>query len=259
MPHQNADTELEVEAYSIAIIGKGNFGSALARLFNKYVPQYEVLQLDKSPDSEAILGIEEVQRCDAIIPAVPLSKFEVVIEQIKPLIKPGTMVIDVCTTSCYPAEIMQKHFPQHVHLLSTHPLFGPESLETAGWDLTGLNLVIWPLRMPEAVYNTISKDLEKTGINVIHKSPEEHDRTLAESQFLSLLVGALLEKLDIQSTAMNTRSFDELLDVKATTRNDYHILLDVFRYNPYCAPKLNEVLETIGTLGNQLQAYIKQP
>ncbi len=153
---------------------------------------------------------------------------------------------------------MQKHLPSSIHLLSTHPLFGPESLETAKWDLTGLNLVIWPLRMPKSVYEVISNELEKTGINVIHKSPEEHDQTQAESQFLSLLVGALLEKLDIQSTAMNTRSFDELLDVKATTRNDYHILLDVFRYNPYCKSKLDEVLKTIGTLGNQLRDYVKQ-
>ncbi len=68
----------------IAIIGKGNFGSALARLFHKYVPQYEVLQLDKSPDSEEIEGLKEIRQCDVIFPAVPLSKLEIVIEQIKP-------------------------------------------------------------------------------------------------------------------------------------------------------------------------------
>lgn len=247
-----------MDTYRIAIIGKGNFGSALERLFRKYATQYEILQLDKSPDSETIENVEQLQHCNAVIPAVPLSKFEVVINQIKSLIKPGSLVIDVCTTSCYPAEVMKKHLPESVHLMSTHPLFGPESLETAGWDLTGLNLVIWPLRMPEAVYESISQALTKTGINVIHKSPEEHDQTLAESQFLSLLVGALLEKLDIQSTAMNTRSFDELLDVKATTRNDYHILLDVFRFNPYCKPKLDEVLNTIDALGKQLTDYVEK-
>ncbi|MGH1365565.1 MAG: prephenate dehydrogenase/arogenate dehydrogenase family protein [Calditrichia bacterium] len=240
----------------IAIVGKGNFGRGLQQLLNSYAPQFDIIMLDKLPDSELIGDLDVIKTCKVVIPAVPLSKFENVTQQISEVVQPGSIVIDVCTTKYYPATVMERLLPKSVDLIASHPLFGPESLRMANWNLTGLNLVIWPLRITDERFVAIEDALKATGMNIVRKSPEDHDKTLADSQFLSLLVGALLERLDITSSEMNTRSFDELLDVKETTRNDYHILLDVFRYNPFCKPKLTEVLKTVNSLGDSLRNYL---
>ena len=76
---------------------------------------------------------------------------------------------------------------------------------------------------------------------------------MARSQFLSLLIGAVLVRMDIQSTEMNTRSFDELLDVRDTTCHDYGILRDVFRFNSACDATLAELEKTLGDIGAELR------
>ena len=239
----------------IAIVGAGNFGRALARLIEMYAPQHTVFLTDRQADSETIAGLNELAGQDVIIPAVPISKFEGVIRQLATVIDAQATVVDICTIKEYSVRIMRAHLPSSVQLIASHPLFGPESLAAAGWQLAGLNLVLWPERFPEERFAVLLKELSAMGLKVIRRSPEAHDRTLARSQFLSLFTGALLSKMNIESTDMNTRSFDELLDVRDTTRHDYQILLDVFKYNPYCDPVLASLLDTVTAVSADLRKH----
>lgn len=239
---------------TIAIIGAGKFGAALHRLLTRYAPDVPVLVIDLLPGGDRLPDLPRLSRCEVVIPAVPISAFASVLGQIAPHLRKDALVIDVCTVKHYPTEQMIQLLPASVDLISSHPLFGPESLASAGWNLAGLNLVLWPTRIPRARFDALLDALRPTGLNLIELSPEEHDRILADSQFLSLLVGNLLTRLDIRSTAMNTRSFDELLDVRATTANDFAILRDVFRYNPYCAPVLERLRATFAALVDDLNA-----
>lgn len=225
----------------ITIIGAGNFGSALQRLFSIYAADLTVHMTDRQGDSDRVARPELISASKVVIPAVPISQFESVLRQIAPLLSPETIVVDVCTIKEFSEGRMKEILPEDCYLIASHPLFGPESLAAAGWQLKNLNLVIWPTRIPAGLFQKIMVGLKATGLNIIEKSPADHDRTLARSQFLSLLIGAALVKMDIQPTPMNTRSFDELLDVKATTCNDYHILLDVFRHNHHCDQALEDL------------------
>ena len=237
----------------IAVIGRGNFGRALLRLLNTHLADWETESLDKAPDSSRIPNIDILRRARVVIPAVPIASFGEVLRQIAPFLQPGTIVIDVCTIKAHTARQMHSLLPEHVELIACHPLFGPESLAAAGWQLKGLNLVIWAERIQAERYDRIREGLRDLGLNVIELSPQDHDRILARSQFLSLLIGAVLVRMDIQSTEMNTRSFDELLDVRDTTCHDYGILRDVFRFNSACDATLAELEKTLGDIGAELR------
>ena len=243
-----------MKSLDIAIIGAGNFGGALLRLFARYGSGHRTRVFDKLPDSDAIADVEALCEFDVIIPAVPIDKFESVIRHILPHIQSGCTIVDVCTIKEHSAAVLEKLLPAEVNYIATHPLFGPESLAGNQWNLSGLKLMYWPCRVDDAVSEKIVEILRATGLSVIEMTPAVHDETLARSQFLSLLVGALLVKMDIKSTAMNTRSFDELLDVKATTRHDFGILLDVFKYNGHCADVLDELQETLTEIVEALRA-----
>ncbi len=238
----------------VAVIGTGNFGQALLKLFDRYGSGHYTAAFDKMPDSDTIGDVERLGEFDVVIPAVPIDKFAMVMQQIAPHLSPGTTVVDVCTIKDHSSAALAAILPENIFYVATHPLFGPESLSANQWNLTGLKLMYWPSRIDASVSERIVQVLEATGLEVVIMTPEMHDKTMARSQFLSLLVGALLVRMDVSSTAMNTRSFDELLDVKATTRHDFGILLDVFKYNEHCSDVLVELQDTLQEIVDALQS-----
>ncbi len=216
----------------IAIIGAGKFGRAVARLLDKYLPGVSYALFDREANEAVRTNLEDIRQCKWVIPAVPISAFAAVLKRIALLLPPGSTVVDVCTVKKYPVRKMQEILPETVQLVASHPLFGPETLERRGYDLAGLPFVIWPARVADAKYQKLKRGLKKTGLNVLEMPPEEHDRLMARSQFITLLTGNLLKRLNLQPTPIDTYSFSTLLEVCAVTGDDFEILRDVYRFNP---------------------------
>ena len=137
---------------SIAIIGQGAFGRALAKLFDRYVPDVKHAFFDRQTNSELIAEVSRLADYDVVIPAVPIGKFEQVIRQIAPHLKSDCLAVDVCSVKLHPVQVMQKLLPESVQILATHPMFGPNTLEATGYDLSGLRLVMHPVRIEEEMY-----------------------------------------------------------------------------------------------------------
>ena len=107
----------------IAIIGTGNFGTALRRLLDRYASDVPVRVLDRLPGGEAIADLDRLADSDVVIPAVPIAVFGAVLDAIAPHLRPEALVIDVCTVKEYPTRLMEKRLPRTVELVSSHPLF----------------------------------------------------------------------------------------------------------------------------------------
>lgn len=244
-----------MQSLRIAIIGAGNFGNALEKLFRRYGSGHIIQQFDKQAGSEQIENVGRLSDFDVIIPAVPISQFRQVLQQIAAVIADGATVVDVCTIKEKTTADMLEILPDSTRLISTHPLFGPESLAANQWNLSGLKTMVWPTRIDSAVFEQFVSALRDTGLDVVKLSPAIHDNILADSQFLSLLIGAILVRMNTDHTPINTRSFDELLDVKATTCHDYAILRDVFRYNAHCSQTLDRLRKTLDEIADDLRRY----
>lgn len=225
---------------NVAIIGAGKFGRALARLFDKYLPEASYALLDRQERAGVSSNLEDIRQFGWIIPAVPISAFAAVLQQIAPFLRPGSTVVDVCTVKEYPAQKMKEILPETVQFVASHPLFGPETLERSGYRLNGLPFVIWPARIADAAYQKLKEGLKKTGLNVLELPPEEHDRLMARSQFITLLTGNILNRLNLNPTPIDTYSFSTLLEVCAVTGDDFGILRDVYRFNSQSRELLRE-------------------
>ncbi len=232
----------------IVVIGAGKFGQALARLIREYWPKAQFTLLDRKPGSSTVKDVETVAAATVVVLAVPISRLETVLEQIRPHLQAGTVVADVCTVKMYPARKMRQLLPHTVMLLATHPLFGPETLQTTGWKLEGLPLVIHPLRMDANRYATVLAELRATGLRVVEMDPELHDRLMARSQLLSLLVGVALQQMNLEPTPIDTLGFQKLLEVRSITGADAFILQDVLRYNPHARQTAERLLEVLHSL-----------
>src|SRR5688500_9362812 len=109
---------------SLGIIGYGHFGKFLAGKLNDHFDLKVYSHSGK--DNPWSSSLEEVAQCDYLILSLPLAKHKEVCEQLKPPLNDDTVIVDVCSVKEESGLIIKKVLPDH-RLLSTHPLFGPES------------------------------------------------------------------------------------------------------------------------------------
>jgi prephenate dehydrogenase len=141
-----------------------------------------------------------------IIVSVPIDKFESVIKEIAPHIKPGSIVLDVTSFKARPVAIMHQYIKGSI-ILGIHPLFGPNVN-----NIMGQNFILTPVGDKEQAFALeVSKYLEEQGAKVTIMEPEAHDKMMAVVQGLSHFVaiaaadalsglGDLKEMKDVSTT-----------------------------------------------------------
>jgi len=182
---------------------------------------------------------------------VPISKFELVIKKISPMLKPNTLVIDVCSVKTHPVKIMKKHLPKNVNILASHPMWGPESAKRSLKDLT---TVLYPIRLSKSQLIILKKGLEKLGQKVIIISPVKHDKLLAKSQAIAHLFGQINTKLDLKPTKIDTLAVKHLLTSHYLVKKDtWQLFNDMFKFNPYSQKMLKKLKSTLLSIEKDLK------
>jgi prephenate dehydrogenase len=206
---------------SLGLIGVGAFGGfALKHL----APHYDVTLFDAHKDVAALAkqygakagDLETAAACDVVVLAVPVQKFESVLREIAPLIKPGALVVDVGSIKMGPAKLMQEILPPHAAIVGTHPLFGPQS----GKDgIEGLNIAVCEVRgaRAEGVERFLADMLK---LNVMRATPEAHDRELAYVQGLTHLIAKVIVALDLPGFRFTTCTYEYMLKMVEMVRHD---------------------------------------
>ena len=134
----------------------------------------------------------------------------------------------------FPKNLLLNLLPNEFDLLCTHPMFGPES-GRYGWN--GLYFVYDKVRVgnDESRVSRCEKFLSifaREGCRMVEMSCAEHDRFAAESQFITHTVGRVLEALELESTPINTKGYETLLDlVENTAADSFDLYYGLFMYN----------------------------
>lgn len=219
---------------SLGIIGFGDFGRlAAAHLgarfdtgaFDAHVPADEIAANGARP-----LTFVQAAACDVVMIAVPVQDMERVIETLAPLVKPGATVLDIASVKVLPSQWLAKHLPETVHIVPTHPLFGPQSVARDG--LAGRQLVICPLRGEQHL--KVAALGEELGLRIQLTTAEEHDREMAYVQALTHLVGRTLSAMNIPDEMLKTQSYQHLLDLCDLLKRDSFALFSAIQtLNPY--------------------------
>ena len=214
---------------TVGIVGFGRFGRLLKTILEN---DHQVLTFDID-DNLASLG-----DCEHVFLCVPIRALETTSLAIAPHLAPNTTVIDTCSVKLYPIECMQRHLPESVSIIGTHPLFGPDSY---GEEHTN-RMMMHPIRHATQAYNYWLQFFSDRGIEIIEITPDEHDQFAARSQGITHLLGRVLQDMDIKSTPIDTLGFERLLGIMNQTCNDsWELFDDLQRYNPYTQPLVEEI------------------
>jgi prephenate dehydrogenase len=221
-------------------------------------PFFDVAIHDSRPDAAAraagagvrAVTLEEAAGADVVVLAVPLEALEAVARRIAPHLRPGRLVVDVCSLKMRPAAILSATLPAHVDIVGTHPLFGPQS----GRDgIAGLRAVVCPVR--GARHRVVAAVLRRLGLHVIRTSPEAHDRQMAYVQGLTHLLARVVIDMDLPPLDQTTTTFDHLARMVATVRHDSDALFrTIVRDNPFAAEMRQRLRESVLRLTEDAEA-----
>src|SRR5512145_3393045 len=154
--------------------GTNGMGRWLARLL-----AHEGCTVHVTGRKTAMTARDAAEICDVVVVSVPIAATAGVIKDIAPLLKKNQLLMDLTSLKKEPVALMLAHSKADV--VGCHPLFGPSIAEPAGH-----NIVLCRGR-GDAWYSWVRTLFEKTGYQVLERTPEEHDRMMAVVQVLNHL------------------------------------------------------------------------
>lgn len=175
--------------------------------------------------------LEKVCQADWVFVSVAISATEDKIKEIAPLLKKGSLVMDVCSVKVFPSQWLEKYISQDNEIMATHPMFGPDSAKNGTKDL---QWILCPLRISSDRLVEVKDILNKLEVKIIETTPEDHDMQAAKSLSLVHFIGRGLEDFGYKDQQITTLGFERLLRVMETVTNDsFQLFLDMQKFNPY--------------------------
>ncbi|KAG6736297.1 hypothetical protein POTOM_060959 [Populus tomentosa] len=117
--------------------------------------------------------------------------------------------------------ILLRYLPLESDILCTHPMFGPESGKNS-W--AGLPFVYDKVRIgkEEDRIDRFERflDVFAKGCRMVEMSCAKHDMYAAGSQFVTHTVGRLLKRFGLETSPINTKGYETLLDLVENTAGD---------------------------------------
>ena len=241
---------------SLGIVGFGAFGQLAALHLGQH---FEITAYDPSPNvakaakdlGVRLTSLRAVSQADVILIAAPVSSFEQVVGEIAVACRPGALVVDVGSVKIVPADIMRRLLPNHVDIVATHPLFGPQSAKTG---VEGLKIAICPIQGKQ--HTRLAALLRKMlGLTVIMTTPEEHDKEAAVVQGLTHLIAKVLLRMGPLPKRMTTKSFDLLCEAISMVQHDAPEVFEAIeRANPYAETVRHRFFDLAASLSVELEA-----
>ena len=168
--------------------GTGETGSWFARYFKD--KGYEVAVWGPSGRVDVAERLDvpfahdmmaEAKRSDIVLVSVTIEKTVEVIRQVAPLMRPGSLIMDVTSIKSEPVRAMKTFAPAGVEALGTHPMFGPTMP-----SMRGQTIILTPVQEKTGRWlNEISSLFQSDGAHVEVLGSEEHDRIMAVVQALT--------------------------------------------------------------------------
>ena len=210
---------------NLGIIGYGSFGKFMHEYLKKYISDISIYDKFQEIDS-----LSQVCNSEIVILAMPMGALQETLHNIKDILKPGTLVLDICSLKVFSAKLMLEILPDTIEIIGAHPLFGPNS---AKQGIGGLNIALCNIRTTkfDKVKNFCSQTLN---LNTHEVTPEEHDFQMAISQALTHFIGHIAQKIDLDRVELGTKTFDNLMDViEIIEGNSEELFRDMQILNPY--------------------------
>ena len=155
-------------------------------------------------------------QADIVIVSVPIDVTSSAIKEVAPVMKEGSLIMDVTSVKEEPSRLMQEYAPNGVEVLPIHPMFGPRIR-----SLDGQVIVVAPTNKGKW-YNKVYNFFKEENARIIVTTPEIHDRMMSVVQGLTHLtyisIAATIERLDVdikESRNFASPIYDLMVDMIA--------------------------------------------
>ncbi len=237
----------------VAIVGFGRFGRALCELFLDAGYCVRVFDPNITPPPELAVEtiVEAVARAEIVIVSVPVPAFESVIQQLRPSLRSGQLVIDVCSVKFEPSQAMQTYVPEGVAWVASHPLFGPSSLARGERPL---RVIVCPNEQHRGAVDEVKSLYEVIGCEVLLQTADEHDRVMAQTHALAFfLAKGLLDMRVGEDVAFVPPSFQSIARTIEAVREDAgHLFVAIHRQNPHARATRRQLLDALHNIDEHL-------
>jgi prephenate dehydrogenase len=222
-------------ATSLGLIGCGAFGTLALRHLAPFFairvhdPHRDMAEISRVYHVE-VTGLAAAAACEVVVLAVPVQRLDAVSREVAPLLRPAALVLDVASVKLKPTEILARNLPDHVDIVSTHPLFGPQSGRSG---IAGLNVAVCNVRGQRLA--CVARFLaERLQLQVIETTPERHDRELAYVQGLTHLIAKIMVEIELSDIRQTTRTYELLMQSVEVVRYDSEeLFLAIESENPF--------------------------
>ncbi|HEX7468430.1 MAG TPA: prephenate dehydrogenase, partial [Methanobacterium sp.] len=207
------------------------------------------LGVEYTPDN-----INAASSADIVVVSVPIDVTPVIIREIGPNLKKGSLLLDVTSVKVKTSRVMHKYAANGVEVLPCHPMFGPRVR-----SLDGQVVVLTPEKTGEW-YDKVLKFLESENARVIVTTPEIHDKMMSIVQglthFAYISIASTIEKLDIdikESRKFASPIYNLMLDTIAriTAQNPY-LVYSIQTENNFIEEAHETFLKTFMELKNMI-------
>ena len=234
----------------IGIIGYGRFGKLAAQLCARVATVFVYDPLLPAGGTKRsrirMRGLRDVASQKVVVLAVPVSALTAVLTRIRPYVRPGSLVVDVCAVKVLPVRWMKQLLPESVSIIGTHPLFGPDTVQGSA---AGHRIVLVPARVSQNVFRTVVRELRRHGLEVAIMDPGKHDKMIAHTLLVTQFVGRMVGKARLPVWDGSTRTYEILRGlVSIAERDTEQLLVDMWRFNPYAGQVTRALLRSHLTL-----------
>jgi len=153
--------------------GTGKMGQLFKRIFEE--DGFKVLISGRKTE---LTGAELAKQSNIIIFSVPIEATPVVVKEVAPHAKKGSLLTDFTSLKVDAVKAMLEHAPEGVEVVGMHPQFGPNVS-----SLKGLVVVLNKAR-GEKWFNWLKDFFEKKEAVVEVTTPKEHDELMAVAMSL---------------------------------------------------------------------------
>jgi prephenate dehydrogenase len=258
MPFTSAEKVI-VEKQKVAIIGFGRFGQLWYSLLKD---DFDVKVFDSSSKATqplakqgiSLVSLQEALTCNTIFYCVPISSFEQVIQEHSKILAQlggAPTLIDVLSVKLHPKTVFEKHLPENVQAILTHPMFGPDSVKSNG--LENQPIVMDKLKVSAQTYQFWKNYFERKHMRVIEMDADEHDRLAAQSQGVTHFIGRILGEFGLEPTPIDTLGAAKLQEIKTQVCHDtWQLFVDLQTYNPHTRAMRLKISEAQTKIFDQL-------
>jgi prephenate dehydrogenase len=239
---------------TIAIVGYGRFGSALATLLREAGEEIRAFDPGADVPAEQRAGslAEVATGADFVALAVPVGRLSAVLGALRPHLGPQQIVFDVGSVKVGPTAVLAAHLGRDVPWVATHPLFGPVSLRRGERPLRA---VVCPSALHPEAAASVTALLRRIGCEVVEQDADAHDRAMAWTHALAFFVAkGMLDAGVPTSLVYVPPSFQAIERTIEAVRSDAgHLFTALHRENPYAADARRALLETLGATDRSLR------